>query len=219
VLVLAVLLAAGRGVRMGAPKALLDLGGEPALLRCVRVLRAGGADEVRVVLGPDAAVIRATLEAMPGAAAALHGVGFVLNAEASRGQTSSLRAGLAAGVPAATGFLLHVVDHPLLEADDVAALLAAFRGRPPGRRIAVPEVGGRRGHPAVFEAALADEFLGLRDGEPGHVVVRRDPARVLAVPRSNAWLVRDLDTPEDLAAARAALARGGPGPDQPTSST
>ena len=47
-----------------------------------------------------------------------------------------------------------------------------------------------------------------RSQSPGHRVPRRDPARVLEVPRDNPWLVRDLDTPADLAEARAWLATG-----------
>jgi CTP:molybdopterin cytidylyltransferase MocA len=104
------------------------------------------------------------------------------------------------------------VDHPLATAGDVAALLDAFARRPPGKLIVLPSVAGRRGHPALFAAELLPEFLALGDDEPAHGIARRDPARVLLVPRENAWLVRDIDTPEDLAAARAALeARGGTG--------
>jgi molybdenum cofactor cytidylyltransferase len=225
---LALLLAAGRGSRVGAPKALLDLGGMTALERCVRALRAGGADELRVVVGHAAPQVRAALPAD-----AARGVEFVVNPDPDRGQTSSVRAGLAAGTGAGKGahaddvagggmgsgagggagsgagggalFVLHTVDHPLLRAEDLTALLAAFARRAPGQRIAVPRVQGRRGHPALFEAALAAEFLALGDDEPGHAIVRRDPSRVLEVPLENPWLVRDIDTPEDLAAAREAL--------------
>jgi molybdenum cofactor cytidylyltransferase len=197
---LALLLAAGRGRRVGGPKALLDLCGVTALERCLRALRAGGADELRVVLGHGAEQARAALPAE--LASRAH---FVINPEPDRGQTSSIRVGLAAGAGAGSCFALHTVDHPLLEAADLSALLEAFDRRARGQSIVVPVVGGRRGHPALFESALAEEFLALGDDEPGHRVVRRDPARVLEVPAGNAWLVRDIDTPEDLAAARAAL--------------
>ncbi len=204
---LALLLAAGRGRRMGTPKALLDLGGRTALECCLAALRAGGADELRVVLGHGAEEARARLPAD-----ALAGVEIVLNPDPDRGQTSSIRAGLAAGPGAGACFALHTVDHPLLRAEDLAALLAAFARRAAGQRIAVPVVDGRRGHPALFERELAAEFLALGADEPGHRVVRSDPSRVLAVPSDNAWLVRDLDTPEDLAAARAALEAQGAAP-------
>ncbi len=198
---LAILLAAGAGRRMGESKALLDLGGEPALRRCLQALSAGGCDELRVVLGARAEEERRALApAAPD---------IVVNEHPEAGQTGSVKLALARGAGRGACFVLHTVDHPLLQARDVARLRAAFEGRADGQRIVVPVVGGRRGHPALFEAALAAEILALGEDEPVHRVVRGDPARVLEVALENPWLVRDLDTPEDLAAARAWLARGG----------
>ncbi|HEX5011802.1 MAG TPA: NTP transferase domain-containing protein [Planctomycetota bacterium] len=197
---LAILLAAGAGRRMGGGKALLELAGEPALARCLRALRAGGCDELRVVLGPDAeAARRACPEPAPD---------VVVNPHPETGQTGSLKRALARGTGRGELFVLHTVDHPLVAAADVLALLDAAARRPAGMRIVLPVVGGRRGHPAVFEAGLAAEFLALGDDEPAHRVPRREPARVLEVPRHNPWLVRDLDTPADLAEARAWLDAG-----------
>jgi len=198
---LAIVLAAGAGRRMGAGKALLELGGEPALVRCLRALEQGGCDERRVVLGGDAAAVLARLPAPA--------PDSLVNSHPERGQTGSLKLALARGAGRGPCFVLHTADHPLVRAADVRALLVAFAARGPGQRIVVPVVGGRRGHPALFETALAAEFLALGDDEPAHLVARRDPARVLEVPCDNPWLVRDLDTPEDLAAARAELLRGG----------
>lgn len=199
---LAIVLAAGRGRRLGGPKALLELGGLTALDRCLRSLAYGGADELRVVLGLNAEAVRERVD--------LAGVDVVVNAHAERGQTSSLRAALERGTGAGDGFLLHTVDHPLVEARDVARLLAAWRARSAGTAIVLPSVDDHRGHPAVLAAPLAGELLALSDDEPAHRVVRRDPDRLVHVALSNPWLVRDLDTPADLEAARAALAGSAP---------
>ena len=141
---LAIVLAAGRGRRLGAGKARVDLEGRCALARCLDALAAGGADELRVVLGDDAEQVRIAL----GQTSAT----LIVNEHAARGQTSSLRAALDMGTGAADAFLLHTVDHPLLLAEDVTALLQAFAARPAGCRIVAPSVNGRRGHPTVFEA-------------------------------------------------------------------
>ena len=193
---LAILLAAGRGARLGRPKAALELAGRTALERCVAELRAGGADEVRAVVaaGDEAAL----------AAAGRSGATVVYNRDPSRGQSSSLKAGLASGSPPSAPWLLHTVDHPLLRADDVAAVVA---GCTPPFAIAVPVVGGRRGHPVAFAPQVAAELAALGDDQPAHAVVRRDPGRVHLVERSNPWLVADLDTPQDLAAVLEELAR------------
>ena len=194
---LAILLAAGAGHRMGGPKALLQLRGETALARCLLALAEGGCDELRVVVGASADDVRRALPNPP--------PDVIVNPRPEAGQTGSLKLALARGAGRGSFFVLHTVDHPLVTAADVRALLDAAARRLPGQRIVLPTVNGRRGHPALFESSLAAEFLALGDDEPAHRVPRRDPSRVLEVPLANEWLVRDLDTPGDLQAARAAL--------------
>lgn len=194
---LAMILAAGAGRRLGGPKALLELKGRTALERCVDALRDGGAEELRVVIGARAEEVLARHAEL--------GVHFLVNERWEEGQTSSLQAGLASAPITAECFALHTVDHPLLHAEQVERLRAAYADRPAGRRIVLPSVDGRRGHPALFEAGIAEEFLALGPGEPAHSIVRRDPVRVHHVEFDAPWLVRDLDTPEDLRDALAAL--------------
>lgn len=194
---LAVLLAAGAGRRLGGPKALLDLGGKTALRRCCECLLGGGASRVRVVLGAADEEVRAAHADLP--------ADFVSCVDWERGQTASLQAGLRAGPVPTAGFLLHTVDHPLVRREHVRRLLQAFETRADGIAIVAPSVAQRRGHPSVFSAELADEFLALAVDEPAHRVVRAAAERVTHVLFDDPWLVRDLDTPDDLAAARAAL--------------
>lgn len=190
---LGIVLAAGAGRRLGGPKALLELAGATALERCVAALREGGVERVRVVVGARAEEVRARHAELA--------VEVVVNAAWERGQTSSIRAGLRALPDDAEAFALHTVDHPLVRAEHVARLLRAWRGRPAGCAVVAPSVDGRRGHPTLFARELAAEFLALDDEAPGHTVVRADPGRVHHVELDAPWLVRDLDTPEDLAAA------------------
>lgn len=200
---IAVLLAAGEGRRMGGPKALLELDGLSALERCTASLRDAGMRELRVVLGAEAGRVRARHADL--AACFSDSVRFVDSPNWRAGQTASLRAGLLAAPVTGAGFLLHTVDHPLVGAADVRALLRAFDARAPHELILAPSVGGRRGHPSLFAAELVPEFLALGDDEPAHRVLRADPARVAHELLEDPWIVRDLDTPDDLDAARAAL--------------
>ena len=197
---LALVPAAGLGRRLGGPKALVELGGRTALERVLAALRGAGLDQLRVTL-PAGLVERA------GARVDLTGVTLVpvVDPDAA-GMSGSIRAALAAGPVPTAGFLLHPVDLPLVRAADVSALLDAVAHRAPGRRIVVPSVAGRRAHPAWFDAGLAAEFAALGPDEPAHRVVRRDPRRVEHLPLDAPWLVQDIDTPEDLARARAHLA-------------
>ena len=198
---LAILLAAGKGQRMGGPKALLELAGRTATERCHDALTGAGLGGVLVVVSPALAEPVSRLE-LPGAR-------IVVNPEPERGQTSSLQAALETARPADgrhPDFLFHTVDHPLVGVAEVAALLDAFAARPAGTAIVVPSVDGRRGHPALHAGALAAEFVALPPDAPAHRVLRADPERVHHVLRTDPWLVRDLDTPDDLAEALESLA-------------
>lgn len=186
---IAIVLAAGRSSRMGAVKALLDLDGERALARVLRLVREASL-RASVVVGHHADAIRAAID--------LAGVGVVVNPAPDRGQSSSVQCG-AASLPPGASLLLWPVDHARVEAATLATLLAAFRARGRGIELVVPSHGGRRGHPLLAGPAAVDELRALRDGEPAHAVVRRDPARVVHVEVGDRMVVEDFDTPQDLA--------------------
>ncbi len=194
---LAIVLAAGRGRRVGGPKALLDLAGVSALERVLWALRGGGLENLRVVLGAEAERVAEQID--------LSGVAVTHTADIDRGQTASLKAGLALGPVDDDGFVVHPVDVALADEESVATLRAAFLARGAETSIVVPSVAGRRGHPAFFAAALAAEFAALGDDEPAHRIVRRDPGRISHVVMDRPWLIRDLDLPADVEAARAEL--------------
>ncbi|HEX6721201.1 MAG TPA: NTP transferase domain-containing protein, partial [Burkholderiaceae bacterium] len=88
----AVLLAAGAGSRLGhRPKALLELGGVPLIVRQCVALSGAGVDELVVVLGHHADTIEAALGAFP--------ITLVRNPSPDAGQASSVRVGLDALSP------------------------------------------------------------------------------------------------------------------------
>ena len=187
---IAIVPAAGRGRRMGADKALLDLGGEPAVARLWRQCLAAGVDHVVVVRARGAAA----LPPLP------TGVSMV-EVSGDGEMIDSLRAGLLSGADVGAAVICPV-DHALVMADTFAAVL--FACARPGKSIALPLFAEHAGHPVALRGAALDE---LRAGTASSLrdIVRADAARVAAIPTSNQWVVADLDRPEDLRAARAAL--------------
>ncbi len=186
----AIVPAAGLGQRMGADKALLDLAGLTAIERIAAQCRAAGVDTVLVVRRRGAAPL-------PAAAAVQ-----VVEVPPGGEMGDSLRAAQRALPGGTTRVLVFPVDHALVMADTVAALVAALDR--PGVEVALPLFRDRPGHPvalarAAFDA-IAEPAATLRD------LVRRDAGRVRAVPSANPWVHADLDRPEDLRAARCALA-------------
>jgi len=192
----AILLAAGASSRMGSPKALLCWQGTPFVVCVARALQAGGAAPLVVVTRP--ALETGVREALNDAASSLGPWCLALNPSPARGMLSSLWCGLGAlpTDPAATGFLVALVDQPRLTPSAVRVLLDAHAAHPD--RILLPASAGLRGHPVLFPQACAAELLATPlEGGP-RAVVRRDPARVLEVSVTGEGAFDDFDTPEDL---------------------
>lgn len=191
-LVVPVVLAAGASQRMGEPKALLDFGGRTALARIVGTCRDAGVADPLVVVGHDSDRVVPEAERL--------GCAVVVNLDPDQGQGSSLQAGVGALPDEAAAFLIWPVDAPRVSPGTVRALVEAWdaSGRP---GIAVPRHAGRRGHPALVAAPLAEEFLALDPGRPAHEVIRRDPARVREVDVRDAAVLDRLDSPSDYEAA------------------
>jgi molybdenum cofactor cytidylyltransferase len=187
----AVLLAAGAGSRLGGrPKALLELAGVPLIRRQVIALSGAGVDELVVVLGHHADAIEPIVRDFP--------VTLARNPSPEAGQASSVRIGLAALSGRLDAVIVALADQPLINAQDVAALIGAFKQRPAGTAMVVPRVDGVPGNPVVFDAALRDEWLaGAADA-----MCRRwrdaHPERVHWLASANRHYCSDIDTPEDL---------------------
>ena len=185
-MILALVLAAGRSERMGKPKALLPLRGGTFLEAILATIAGGGLDGAKVVLGHGSEEIRERI--------ALADDLVVINADWPRGMLSSIRAGLRALPPETEAFLLWPVDHPLVTADTVDHLVAAFRaGAGP---IVVPRHAGRRGHPVLFDARLAGEVESAPDDVGAKSVVHAHEGSVAAIDVVDPGIITDIDTPE-----------------------
>ncbi len=144
-----VVLSGGRSARMGTPKALLDFRGQPFVVRILEVLEALDLKTRVLVLGPDAARIRA--------AVAAHDCLIVENPDVDGGPIASLRKALEALQPVRpAAILVWPVDLPHVRIATVERLIEAHdRGRP---KAVVPVFGDRRGHPVIWDKALLGVF-------------------------------------------------------------
>ena len=187
----AIVLAAGEGRRMGGPKALLAPGGTTFLARACEALRRPGVAEVVAVLG-------ACAEGVAREAKVPAGVRVVVNDRWPEGMLTSLWAGLDAAEEAeAEAVLAHPVDNPFVEAATVDAVVAALAS---GARIVVPAHAGRRGHPAGFARAAWPALRAAPLDRGARAVLAGHPEWVVHVPAGPDCLV-DLDTPADVRAS------------------
>jgi molybdenum cofactor cytidylyltransferase len=187
----AVLLAAGSGSRIGhRPKSLLELGGVPLIRRQLIALSGAGVDEVVVVTGHHAQAIEPVVQHFP--------VTLVRNPEPEAGQVSSQRIGLAALTGKLDAVIVALADQPLLNAADISALIGAWKKRADGVQVVYPRVGGERGNPVIFSAAVREHILsedvnvGCRQWQAAH------PEAVAAFDTDNRRYRVDIDTPDDL---------------------
>lgn len=191
----AVVLAAGAGSRLGGrPKALLELGGVPLILRQLVALSGAGVDEVVVVTGHHADAIEAAIRAFP--------ITLAHNPSPDDGQPTSVRIGLQALSPKLDAVIVALADQPMIGEQDITALIGAFKKRGDASMV-VPRVlseDGERlpGNPVIFDAAVREEWLtgsadlACRKWRLAH------PERVSWFDTDNRRYRIDIDTPEDL---------------------
>lgn len=183
----AVVLAAGHSSRMGSPKGLLPYGGSTFLGCVLGLLETAGVEAVRIVTGPGAAALRDAAPTLPGEA-------WVENSSPDDGMLSSVRLGVCA-LPAGTeAFFLWPVDHPLVRAGTVSALLSIWRSRRPP--VVVPRHRGRRGHPVLFDASTIPEILSAPDATGARHVVAAHASDRIEIEVADAGILADIDTPE-----------------------
>jgi CTP:molybdopterin cytidylyltransferase MocA len=184
----AIVLAAGEGRRMGGPKALLPLGDGTFLSATCRLFARPGIAGVVAVLGAEAERVRAA-GGIPAEAR------FVSNEQWREGMLTSVWVGLdEAEALGAEAVLIHPVDNPFVAARTIDAVVAALAG---GAEIAVPSHERHRGHPAGFARSCWPALRAAPLDGGARTVLEALSDRVVHVPAGEDCLV-DIDTPDEL---------------------
>ncbi|HXF54172.1 MAG TPA: molybdopterin-binding/glycosyltransferase family 2 protein [Hyphomicrobiaceae bacterium] len=189
-----IVLAAGFSSRMGSLNKLTEtLAGRPIVRRVVEAALASRARPVVVVTGHEAERVEAALADL--------GVEIVRNPRFAQGLSSSLKAGLDALPESVDGAMVVLADMPLVKAEHLDRLIAAFAPKE-GRSIVVPVCAGRRGNPVLWSA---DFFASMRrlEGDTGAKRLLTEHAeQVVEVDLGSDAVLTDIDTPEALAELR-----------------
>lgn len=186
-MIAAVVLAAGAASRMGRPKQLLPLAGQPLVRHVAHAACTSTAHEVVVVTGAESAAVAAAVADLP--------LRVVYNPDWPAGQSASLKTGLAALAPEARAAIFLLADQPQVTPELINTIIGAYRQG--GGSIALPVAAGRRGNPVLFDLtrwrpalmALAGDqgARGIIDANPGEVTTVDAPVEAFF----------DIDTPED----------------------
>jgi molybdenum cofactor cytidylyltransferase len=190
-----IVLAAGRSSRLGRPKQLLPVHGEPLIRLILRRVLASSLDQVILVVGHEADEVCAAVASLPAAC--------VFNPDAAAGQSTSVRTGLAALSPDIEAAVFILGDQPGVDPNVIDALIGAWRES--RSAVVAPRYEDRIGNPVLFDRRVFPE-LALLEGDTGaRPVVRtyQESGRLQLVPIAGA-APPDVDTEADYAALIAA---------------
>ena len=180
------ILAAGTSSRLGRPKQLLDILGEPLIHRVVRTACSSELASVTVILGNQADVIGPLLADLP--------CEVVVNPMFADGQSTSFLAGLNALPEDATAVLVLLGDQPTILSRTINLMIETWS------RTAAPIVQasyrGARSHPVLFNRSLFPE-LANATGDSGANGVVRSHRNEIVLAEVDEDVPIDIDTAED----------------------
>ena len=210
--VVGILLAGGEGRRFGGDKLLQPLPGPelgpelgpgpvPLALASARNLLAA-LPQVIAVVRPGATTLASLLREA--------GCRVVVCRHASEGMGSTLASAVRASLrghahershahgnaDAPEGWLMALADMPWIELATLRQLAAALQQ---GAAIVAPSYHGERGHPVGFAWRFRRELSRLRGDEGARPVLRQHAGLLQLLPVSDSGVLRDVDTPADLA--------------------
>ncbi len=184
--------AAGRSRRMGAPKLLLPWGGTTVIEHLLTTLARPEICAAFVVVRPTDFILRATLARTAAIVIAADqdppdmrdSVELGLKAIQDRLQPSD-----------ADGWLLIPADHPVIEPEVLNGLLTQWFAA--NAEVLVPKFGEHRGHPTLFRWSLAKRIRQLPRGVGINALWRESPGLITEWPTDCESVLIDLDTPQD----------------------
>jgi molybdenum cofactor cytidylyltransferase len=185
-----VILAAGPSTRFGSdlPKQLAKISGESLVSRVVGRAQSSRLSEVIVVVGYEAARVRAAIGEQP--------VSVIENRAFAEGQSTSVRAGLTRVDARAAAVMFLPVDQPDLSVAVIDALIEVYLHT--SGAIVVPSYRGERGAPVLIDRSLFAELEVLEGDAGGRQIFSRHEDQIIDLPLTTADPLRDVDRLEDL---------------------
>jgi molybdenum cofactor cytidylyltransferase len=198
----AIVLAAGRSSRYRAAggaeptKLVAGLSGKPIVRRVVEAALESRARPVIVVVGHARESVEAALTGLA--------AGIALNPDFETGVASSLRVGLSAMPADVAAAVVLLGDMPNVGAALIDRLIDAFEAASQARAVA-PVQNGRRGNPVLLARTMFEAAMRL-DGDEGarRLIGELNAGQIIEIEAAGSDASFDVDTPEDLAAARSA---------------
>ena len=188
-----IILAAGESRRFGSPKQLADFRGKPLLEWVIDAVVPSDLDTILLILGHAHDEILDRLDDRLLEA----GISTFINHDYKMGQSSSLRLGLSLVKRDHQAAMFLLCDQPLIDTRLINRIIAAFSKS--SKTICVPVSYGRHSSPVIFGSEHFDDLMKTTGDRGGRSLINSCSGSVLKVETENPYLLRDIDTPEDLA--------------------
>jgi len=188
-MIAAVVLAAGRSVRMGRPKLLLPLAdGRSMLAHVVGLLKTGGAEPVLVVMSAE--------EGLAAEAERIGARSVQVETSLPGGMIGSLQRGLEELVDTpAEAVLILPGDMPFVQPATIRSIMDLWLlERPP---VLVPSFQNQRGHPVCLARETWADIQALQPPASLRDYVRRHGDEIRHLVVEDAGVLEDVDAPED----------------------
>lgn len=184
-----IILAAGLSSRMGSPKQLLPFREKTIIETVIANMINSKFDEVIVVLGHAADLIRPKIPIRPK-------INIIENENYRSGMLSSIKTGISAIKSESSAIGVMLVDLPLVTSEIMSAVITAHFENDHG--ITVPSYKFRRGHPVIFANRYIPKILELPiDGGGLRTILRQNPNDIFYHIVNSDVILTDLDTKED----------------------
>ncbi len=178
----AIILAAGKSVRMGQQKMLMPWGNTTVLGKVIETLQAAGIEDITLVTNSTTA-LQITNYKLP----------ITLNDDSE--MLTSIQLGLQGQKPTAESTLICLGDQPQVEEGSVRSVCNVFRENKSS--IVVPSFQMRRGHPWLIARELWNEVLDMRAPESMRDFLNAHKDDIFYVELDTPSILMDLDTPAD----------------------
>jgi molybdenum cofactor cytidylyltransferase len=191
-MIVAIVPAAGKSLRMGTSKLLLPLGDRCVIEHVLSALTNSRVDRTIVVVPPAASELVSLVHRFP--------VELVRLATHTPDMRSSVVHGLEfaeqhGGSAEPTAFLVALADQPTLSPRVVNHLID--RSRVVNKSILIPTYRGKRGHPVLFSWSFGPQVRAIPADRGLNWLIAQRNDEVEEFPVDDPGLLVDLDTPED----------------------
>ncbi len=181
----AIILSAGKSERMGELKPLLKINSSTFIETIIENLKKAGIEDIVVVLGYKAEEIEPYIPS---------DVKSVKNEDYEKGQLSSLKMGLMSLPQGIDGFLVVLVDNPLVKKETYSRIIDFLNK---GAQIVLPKYKGKRGHPVGFRSVYKKELLNAPLDIGARFVIKNNRKSITEISVQDEGVIININTKKD----------------------